>query len=406
MEKIGSDIVIVGGGIVGAAIMYKLQLKFPEKKIFLIEKERNLASHQSGRNSGVIHSGIYYRQQSLKAKLCVEGRRQYVEFCRKFNVPLKICGKLVIATDDKEIEILHRIYENALRNGVEDVVPISAQKIKEIEPYATGKEALHVKCTGVTDFAIATKRMTELAIDINPDSAVFLNYTVTRVDTDKNYKVLITENYAIYSRFVVFACGLQADKIAKIDNIRMDYALVPFRGDFYKLKENVKHYVNNIIYPVPDPLYPFLGIHFTRMLNGEVECGPNALPSFSRENYEKFSFNFSDFLDVFMKKQAIKFFIKNARYGLKEISKALSKKLFTEVTRKMVPVLKPDDFEYFRSGIRAILIDKNGKIFDDFLIVKGEKSVHVLSAPSPAATSSLAIADHIIEKIDEELRGD
>lgn len=401
MESINADIAIVGGGITGCATAYSIQIKNPNLKILLFEKERELALHQSGRNSGVIHSGIYYAPNSFKAKFCVKGRRQFVEFAKKFNVPHKITGKIVVATSPQEVEILHSIYNRGLENDVEDIEIISSTKIKEIEPNVEGIEAIRVGCTGITDFAIAAKKMAQIINEMNPQSMSITNMKLVNLDNTQKEKILIFNNnrelVKVKAKVAVFACGLHADKVAHMDGFPLPFTLLPFRGDFFKLKENAKDLIKNIVYPVPHPLYPFLGIHFTRMINGEVECGPNALPSFSRENYSRNIFSFGDFWRVATNPSALKFFIKNISFGISQFQKFLSKEAFLKEVKKMVPKITPDDLVYMRNGIRAILINKEGKIYEDFYIGETHRGVHLISAPSPAATACLAIGSYLAE---------
>ncbi len=396
------DIVIIGGGIVGAATFYKLQKKYPELKIALLEKEDRLAGHQTGHNSGVIHSGLYYTPGSLKAKNCVEGRRELVAFAQEHNIPHDVCGKVVVATDEKELPYLDKIFQTGLKNEIEGIKKISGEEIKKHEPYVEGIAGIWVPCTGIIDFVEATNKMVELAQKINPDSHLFLNHEVIGIENNKEGgKIVKTSQGDVKGRYLIFCGGLNADRLAKKDGVNLKEKVVGFRGDYYELTESGKHKVKNLIYPVPNPDFPFLGVHFTRMTNGEIECGPNAVFTFKREGYGKTDFSLKDTWDALTYKGTWKLFFKNMSFGINEYRRAFSKKLFLKTLQRLIPSLTMDDIRPGRAGVRALLLSEDGDTRDDFRIEYHGDSIHVLNAPSPAATASLAIGSYIVKEAEK-----
>lgn len=395
------DITIIGGGIVGAATFYQIQRSHPHLKILLLEKEERLAFHQTGNNSGVIHSGLYYKPGSLKAKNCVEGRKELVQFAIDNQIPHDVCGKIVVATDESELPYLEKIFATGLENNIEGIQKINSQQIKEHEPFCEGIAGIWVPCTGIIDFVRATEKMVEIALEINPESQLALN--TEAVSFEKNGEVTkINTNQKVYnSRYLIFCGGLQADRLARKDGVPLKEEVVGFRGDYYELTPQARHKIKNLIYPVPNPAFPFLGVHFTRMTNGEVECGPNAVFTFKREGYGKTDFNLRDTLDALTYKGTWKLFFQNMKFGINEYRRAFSKKLFLKTLQRLVPSLTMDDIHPGRSGVRAMLLNEAGDTKDDFKIEYKENSIHVLNAPSPAATASLAIGRYI-QKIAEE----
>jgi L-2-hydroxyglutarate oxidase len=391
------DIVIVGGGIVGAATMYKLQLKFPGRSILLIEKEERLAAHQTGNNSGVIHSGIYYKPGSLKAVNCVNGRRELVAFARQYGIRHDVCGKLIVAVNANELPQLQKIWEHGVANGIENCRWVNPEEIAEIEPYCSGIKGIHIGCTGIIDFRGATEKMCELAIGINPKSRLHLGEAVIGFERD-GAMVKVKTQKAIYTAGKVIVCaGLQADRLARKDGIPLREQVVGFRGDYYELTEEAKHKVKNLIYPVPNPDFPFLGVHFTRMVDGSVECGPNAVFTFKREGYGKTDFNLRDSWEALTYGGTWRLFFKNMKFGVDEYRRAFSKRLFLKTLQRMVPSLTMSDIEPGRAGVRALLLGTDGDTRDDFRIEYTDHSIHVLNAPSPAATAALAIGEHIAD---------
>tara|TARA_B100001287_G_scaffold19684_1_gene14567 strand:- start:5665 stop:6876 length:1212 start_codon:yes stop_codon:yes gene_type:complete len=398
------DIAIIGGGIVGAATFYKLQKRFPEKSLVLIEKEAKLASHQTGNNSGVIHSGLYYTPGSKKARNCVKGRHELVKFAKDYKVNHDICGKVVVATNEKEIGFLEKIYKNGIENKTEGVEKINLDQIKQIEPEVNGISGIWVPCTGIIDYVQATKKMLEIGSSLNEKSEVLLGYNVEAIHEVDGGKQIVTSRGVFNSKYLIVCGGLQADRLAKFDGVNLKEKVVGFRGDYYELEDHAKYKVKNLIYPVPDPDFPFLGVHFTRMVNGDVECGPNAVFSFKREGYNKTDFSLKDSIDALSYSGTWNLFLKNIKFGIDEYRRAFSKKLFLKTLQKLIPSLEMSDIRPGRAGVRALLLGQDGDTRDDFRIEYASNSIHVLNAPSPAATAALAIGDDIremaVEKFD------
>lgn len=395
------DIAIIGGGIVGAATFYKLQKRNPELKIILIEKEKRFADHQTGNNSGVIHSGLYYKPGSLKAKNCVAGRHELVQFAKDHNVPHDVCGKVVVATKNEELKYLDKIFETGLQNKIEGIEKISGDEIKEHEPFVEGVAGIWVPCTGIIDFRNATEKMVEHALGVNSDSETQLGEEVIAIEKGNDVNTVITATKKFKAKNLIFCAGLQADRLARKDGVDLDEKVVGFRGDYYELTEQAKHKVNNLIYPVPNPDFPFLGVHFTRMTNGETECGPNAVFTFKREGYGKTDFSLKDTTDALSYSGTWKLFFNNMKFGINEYRRAFSKKLFLKTLQGLVPSLTMDDIKPGRSGVRALLLGKDGDTRDDFRIEYIGNSIHVLNAPSPAATASLAIGGQIANEAEK-----
>ena len=392
MEELKFDVTIVGGGIVGLATAYKLQLKYPKLCLAVVEKEDSLAFHQTGRNSGVIHSGLYYKPNSLKAKNCVKGRKQLVQFAKNNNIDYDVCGKIVLATNKREAKKLLQLKINGKKNGLKDLKILDSNELKEIEPNAVGKSALYVPESGIIDYKQTTKKFAEKITSINNKSKIILSCEVFNFKND----YLLTSKGKIYTKNNIFCAGLFSDRLAGKDNLKTNMKIVSFRGDYYKLKESSKHKINNLIYPVPNPEFPFLGVHLTRMTNGSIECGPNAVYSFKREGYSKFSFNLMDTIESLFFIGTLKLFINHWKFGLNEYKRSFSKRLFLRDLQKLVPSLVLNDLEKGKSGVRAMALGEDGDVIDDFKIIKNNKNIHVLNAPSPAATACLAIADNIV----------
>ena len=390
------DIAIVGGGIVGAATFYKLQSKYPDIKIILLEKETGLADHQTGHNSGVIHSGLYYKPGSLKAKNCIEGRHELVAFAKEHNIAHDVCGKVVVAVDESELPFMEKIYNIGLENKIEGLKKLTPEEVKQHEPFVESIGGLLVPCTGIIDFVAATKKMVELALEQQSESKLCLEHEVKSIDkTNKDYSVIHTSKGEYKAKNLVFCAGLQADRLAKKDGVDLKEKVVGFRGDYYELTSKGKEKVKHLIYPVPNPEFPFLGVHFTRMTNGDIECGPNAVFTFKREGYGKTDFSFRDTWDALTYKGTWKLFFKNMKFGINEYRRAFSKKLFLKTLQRLIPSLTMDDIEPGRAGVRALLLRQDGDTRDDFRIEYHGSSIHVLNAPSPAATASLAIGGYI-----------
>ena len=395
------DVVVVGGGIVGAATFYKMQKRFPDKVMLLIDKMPSLAAHQTGHNSGVIHSGLYYKPGSLKAENCVKGRHELVRFAKEHHVPHDVCGKVVVAANASEMGSLNTIHALGLENKIEGIELINSDQLRDIEPECRGEAALWVPCTGIIDFVSATEKMVEVALGIQPLSSVHLSEEVLDF-TPEGEGTLVTTSKAKYvTKHLIVCGGLQADRLAKKDGVKLREKVVGFRGDYYELNDHAKHKVRNLIYPVPNPDFPFLGVHFTRMTNGEIECGPNAVFTFKREGYGKTDFNLRDTADALGYSGTWKLFFNNVSFGINEYRRAFSKRLFLKTLQHLVPSLTMDDLRPGRSGVRAMLLNRQGDTGDDFRIETTDRSIHVLNAPSPAATAALAIGDYVADRFAE-----
>ncbi len=395
------DIAIIGGGIVGAATFYKLQTRYPDLSIVLIEKEGKLADHQTGNNSGVIHSGLYYKPGSLKAKNCVAGRHELVAFAKEHHIAHDVCGKVVVATDKSELPNMEKIFQNGLANNTEGIELIDAKRVQEIEPFVQSIGGIWVPCTGIIDFRGATEKMAEIALSMQEKSAIKLHHEVLAIERSELNTTIVTNKGKIEARYLIFCGGLQADRLARKDGVKLKEQVVGFRGDYYELTPEAKHKVKNLIYPVPNPDFPFLGVHFTRMTDGEIECGPNAVFTFKREGYGKTDFSLRDTYDALTYKGTWKLFFKNMKFGIDEYRRAFSKRLFLKTLQRIIPSLTMEDIHPGRAGVRALLLAEDGDTRDDFRFEYHANSIHVLNAPSPAATASLAIGGQIVDEAEK-----
>lgn len=402
MEK--TDVVVVGAGIVGLASAWKLSIAYPDLKVVVLEKEAAVASHQTGHNSGVIHSGIYYKPGSYKARNCVDGRRELVSFAKEHKIPHDICGKVIVATDPSELNHLEKVFRNGTENGVESMRFINPDEIRELEPHCVGIRGIHVGCTGIIDYADVARTYERLINERGNGSKVLCNTLVKGFTRGEEQTIVHTSKGDIVSRYVVACAGLQSDRIAKKDDAASDAAIVGFRGDYYELSDKGMEKVRNLIYPVPNPKFPFLGVHFTRMIHGGVECGPNAVFVFKREGYGKTDFSMRDTIDAFSFGGTWKFFYKHWRFGLDEYRGAFSKHYFLKRLRKLIPGLQLDDLKPGRAGVRAMALAPEGEMIDDFKFETRGNSIHVLNAPSPAATSSLAVGAEVARVAAEQFR--
>jgi L-2-hydroxyglutarate oxidase len=400
MNNNNFDVAIIGGGIVGLATAYKLQIYSPKLKIVVLEKEKELAFHQTGRNSGVIHSGLYYKPGSFKAKNCVEGRKQLVDFALKNSVEHDVCGKIVLAVNEKESAYLIKLKKNGEVNGLKGMVIMSPNEFHKIEPYAVGVSALWVPESGIINYKQTVQKFAEKIVEINPMSKIICSCKVT--DFSDNH--LKTSKGDFYVKNNIFCAGLFSDRLAEKDKFKLNTKIVGFRGDYYQLSQKAKNKVNNLIYPVPNPEFPFLGVHFTRMTDGSVECGPNAVFTFKREGYNKTAFSFKDTLDSLFFSGTIRLFINHWKFGVNEYRRAFSKRLFLRDLQTLIPSLSMKDIIVGKSGVRAMALASNGEIIDDFKIVMNKKNIHAINAPSPAATACLSIADNIVSTAIKEFK--
>lgn len=388
------DIVVIGGGIVGLASAYKIMLSHPDIRIAVLEKEEKVAAHQTGHNSGVIHSGLYYTPGSNKAKTCTKGRKELVEFAKKHKIPYEICGKIIVATKVKELANLETILRNGQESDIEGIEKIGPEQIKEIEPSCEGIAGIRVPCTGIIDFTKVAEKLSQLIEKKGNGNKVLTSHRVTALDKHDFFTRIVT-NQESFVKYIINCAGLQCDRVAIMDSVVPGMRIVPFRGDYYELTEKAQEKVKGLIYPVPDPALPFLGVHFTRTIAGNVECGPNAVFSFKREGYGKTDFNLADTWNALSYPGLWKMFFKYWRYGLGEYARAFSRKLFLRQLQRLIPSLQDEDIKPCKAGVRAQALEPNGRPIDDFKIERKGNSIHVLNAPSPAATASLAIGETI-----------
>ena len=402
--NIDFDITVIGAGIVGLATAYQLATAYPKLRIGILEKEDGLAQHQTGHNSGVIHSGLYYRPGSIKAQTCIAGRQALVAFAQTHGIPHEVCGKIVVATQAREMAQLDRLLDNGTQNGISELEKIDAERIRELEPAYTGIAGIHVPCTGIVDFCQVAEKLAELVVQENPDNQVVTGQEVVGFDRHDFFVKITTSARAWKSRFIINCAGLQSDRVAELDDVDAGLRIVPFRGDYYELSSAATEKVKNLIYPVPDPRFPFLGVHFTRTIQGGVECGPNAVFAFKREGYTKSAFSWADTWQSLSFPGTMKLFARNARYGVSEYARSFSQGLFLRQVQRLVPSLTRHDIVPGKSGVRAQAVTRRGKPVDDFCIESKKNFIHVLNAPSPAATACLAIGEHICKLAAQQFR--
>ncbi|MES2559544.1 MAG: L-2-hydroxyglutarate oxidase [Bacteroidota bacterium] len=396
------DIVVIGGGIVGLASAYHLLKEHPELKVAVIEKENVLAAHQTGHNSGVIHSGLYYKPGSLKATNCINGYNMLLDFCRENNIPFDLCGKLVVATEEWELPLLDNLYKRGLENGLTDIKYIEAKDIQTYEPHLEGGlKALHVPYTGIIDYTEVCIKMAEWVEKWG--GKVFTNTKAEDIEEFANFTVIKTNAQSFETRMIVNCAGLYCDKVAQMAGEKVDTRIIPFRGEYYMLKPEKRYLVKNLIYPVPDPNFPFLGVHFTRMIDGGVEAGPNAVFAFKREGYHKTDVDFKEMFESLIWPGFQKVAMKYWKTGIGEFYRSFSKTAFTNALRKFIPQIQEDDLIPAEAGVRAQACDREGGLLDDFKIIEKPRAVHILNAPSPAATSSLSIGKTISEMVAKHL---
>lgn len=393
--------VIIGGGIVGMATAWKLALKNPGLRIAVLEKESVLASHQTGHNSGVIHSGIYYTPGSLKARNCIEGYRQLISFCQEENIPFKICGKLIVATTQKQIPLLEELYRKGIANGLNQIKRLSSSEIKDYEPHAAGLAALWVPYTGIVDYATVAEKIAQKFRELGGE--IFPGSKVIALKDKGDFTEVITPEKTYLTKFYINTAGLYSDRIALLTGKHLSVRIIPFRGEYYTLRENRTWMVKNLIYPVPDPEFPFLGVHFTRTIKGTVEAGPNAVFAFRREGYRKWDISLPELAWSLSWKGFRQVMAKYFRMGLAEYYRSFFKKAFVKELQKLLPEITEDDLLPGGSGVRAQACTDTGKLADDFIILENKNGLDILNAPSPAATASPAIGEHIARLSSERI---
>lgn len=394
------DFAIIGGGIVGLSTAMALNQRFPQAKISLLEKEATWAAHQTGHNSGVIHSGIYYKPGSFKSKLCREGNKSIVAFCQEHGINYKIGGKVIVATKLDELPLLENLYQRGLDNQI-NVAKLSKEQVREIEPHVNCLAGVLVKSTGIVDYKQICQKYAEIATAGGVD--LFNNTRVGKIEEISEGYVLDTNNGKYQTRFLINCAGLFSDRIAQLAGVQPQAKIVPFRGEYYELKPEKHYLVNNPIYPVPNPNFPFLGVHFTPGIDGSVHAGPNAVLSLKREGYRKIDFDLRDFLDTMTYPGFWKLATKYADEGMQEMIRSWNKTIFVRSLQRLIPEVQADDVYPTESGVRAQALKNDGQLVDDFLIIDRPKAMHVCNAPSPAATSSLEIGKQIVERIPADL---
>ncbi len=393
---LNADVAIIGAGIVGLAIGREIVSRFPNSSVVILEKESSLACHQTGHNSGVIHSGIYYLPGSLKATLCRAGATSMIRYCEEHSIPVDVCGKVVVATDQSELPRLEILFQRGQANGLPGLQMLSAEEIREREPHSSGIRGIHVPGTAIVDYRVVAQRYAQ-EIE-GRGGKILLSSQVTNLRTTVRSTTIETTGEAVEAKLVINCAGLQSDRISRMADARLPISIVPFRGEYYELAPAKHHLVKGLIYPVPDPKFPFLGVHFTRRIGGGVEAGPNAVLAWKREGYSKTSFNLRDSFEFATFPGFWRMAAKNWRASVGEYYRSWRKAAFVHALQKLIPELAAEDLIPGGSGVRAQAVDKSGKLVDDFHIAYTQGMIHVCNVPSPAATASLAIAEHIVSQ--------
>ncbi|WP_421828227.1 L-2-hydroxyglutarate oxidase [Larkinella sp.] len=392
-----NDIIIIGGGIVGLATALQIKRQRPGLSVTVIEKENRLAAHQTGHNSGVIHSGLYYKPGSLKATNCIRGYWMLLEFCEQENVPYELCGKIVVATKPEEVPLLDNLYQRGQQNGLEGLKKLTLSEMHEIEPHVRGVEGMWVPQTGIIDYVQVCEKYAEKLRELGGE--IRLGEKVTQITPGNTLSVVVTDRATYETKLVINCAGLYSDKIAQLTQRQeIDVRIIPFRGEYFKIRPEKEYLVRNLIYPVPDPNFPFLGVHFTRMVHGGVEAGPNAVLAFQREGYRKSDINLKEMYETLSWPGFQKVAAKYWETGLGEMYRSFSKSAFTKALQELIPEIQENDLMEGGSGVRAQACDRTGGLLDDFAILETDRAIHVCNAPSPAATSSLSIGLTVSEK--------
>jgi len=392
-EKLNSDVIIIGGGIVGLATALQLKQQNSNLNIIVIEKESELAKHQTGNNSGVIHSGIYYKPGSLKATNCIHGYNLLIDFCRKHEVPFDLCGKIIVATEEKELPLLQNLFTRGQQNGLSNLKMLNVSELKEFEPHVAGIAGISVPQTGIVDYKKVAEKYAEQIKKLGGE--IILGEKVIDIQLLADHVIVSTQKKTYPSKLVINCAGLYSDKVARLTSKNVNVKIIPFRGEYFKLKKEKEYLVKNLIYPVPDPNFPFLGVHFTRMMKGGVEAGPNAVLAFQREGYKKSDINLNELAESLAWPGFQKVAFKYWKTGMGEMYRSFSKAAFTKALQKLLPEIQENDLEEGGAGVRAQACDRTGGLVDDFLILEDKQVINVCNAPSPAATSSLAIGEKV-----------
>jgi len=395
-----ANVTVLGGGIVGLATAYQFSQKYPGRKIRVLEKEREVAAHQTGHNSGVLHSGIYYKPGSLKAINCRLGKKAMERFCAEEGVPYEICGKVIVAVNEQEVPRLESIFARGQQNGVRCELN-GVERLRELEPHAAGVRAIHVPEAGIVDYRSVGERMAERVRERGGE--VVCGARVVAIRREANQIVIATTAGDFATDYAINCTGLHADRVARLARVPSSDKILPFRGEYYELKPEARYLCRNLIYPVPDPAFPFLGVHFTRMINGAVECGPNAVLAFAREGYRKRDINLRDLCEALSYRGFQRLAAKYWRMGLGEMHRSFSKAAFVRALQRLMPEIRGELLIPARAGVRAQAISPDGAMVDDFVIQETDRLIHVGNAPSPAATSSLNIGLLVLEKLEKQL---
>jgi L-2-hydroxyglutarate oxidase len=391
------DVGIIGGGIVGLATAYQLSQKFPKLSIAVIEKESSLAKHQTGHNSGVLHTGIYYKPGSLKAINCRNGKQAMEQFCKEYGIEHELCGKIIVALNDEEIPRMQNIFQRGLENGVNCKI-ISREEMLEIEPHVAGVQAIHAPECGIVNYKQVCLQLGKLIAE-KEENQILLNHSLTGIQSQSDGLVIETNQRTIQCKYAINCGGLHSDKITQLGGQKPPAKIIPFKGEYYELKEEAKNLCKHLIYPVPDPAFPFLGVHFTRMIDGTVECGPNAVLAFGREAYGKFDLNLKDLLESISYPGFQKMAIKHWRMGWGEMWRSYNKGAFVKALKRLIPEIESKHLTAAPAGIRAQAVSPQGALVDDFLIEESNRIINVCNAPSPAATASLNIGATIAKNL-------
>lgn len=392
-DPVQHDVIIIGGGIVGLATALQLKNTNPQLKLLLIEKEDELAKHQTGNNSGVIHSGLYYKPGSLKATNCIRGYHLMIDFCRANAIPFDLCGKIVVATEEKELPLMENLYKRGEQNGLKNLKRLRKEELKEYEPHVMGLAGIFVPQTGIVDYKLVALKYGELIQRMNGE--IKFGEKVLDIQTASDHSLVVTQKTSYKAKLVINCAGLYSDKVARMTVPKLNVKIIPFRGEYFKLKKEKEYLVKNLIYPVPDPNFPFLGVHYTRMAKGGVEAGPNAVLAFQREGYKKSQINLSELGETLAWPGFQKVAAKYWRTGFGEMYRSFSKSAFTKALQKLIPEIQESDLVEGGAGVRAQACDREGGLVDDFLILEEKQVINVCNAPSPAATSSLAIGETV-----------